>query len=329
MSVLSNLTVTRAAAHRQPAWMGLGNVFQETVTDYAEMMRLSTLDQIEITEETLSPSNGDARFIVPVKAFVATDITTGDRKVIGIVGEDRTLIKPDEAFSFLQTLSDGAAWEIAGTLRDDRTVFGALKWDRESNLPNGETVNHFLVIATAFDGTMPLTGFVTPVRPECSNTLTAGMREASQSFKIRQTKNARDRMAVQADMFRNANGYVDSWEKVMRDLFAKEFSDKQFENIITHFFPKPDAENVKGALTKWEDKRDAHFAMWNADHNSEVRNTAYGAFNVLTEVQQWGRQERDSAKGTEAFYLAGAGFDSATEKFRTDALSRVRHLVNV
>lgn len=324
MSVLDSLTVTRAAAFRQPAWMGLGNVFQEPVTDYAEMLRLSSLDQTVISEEELQVSGGEARFIVPSKALVHTDYSTGERKVLGLVGSERTLIQPGEAFSFLESLSDGAHWEIAGELKDSRVVFGALRLDRETDpILGNQGIQNFLTVAVGYDGTMPLTWFVGPTRPECWNTLTAGMAGASQTGRVRQTKNARDRMEVQRNMFREANGYLDLWEKVMREMAGTEFSDKKFENVIGTLYKRPENE-AQNALTRWEDKRDAHFAMWNAEHNSAIRNTAFGAWNVLTEVQQWGRGKRESEKGSESFYLAGAGFDTGTEKFRTESLNLVR-----
>jgi phage/plasmid-like protein (TIGR03299 family) len=329
MSVLDNLTVTRAAAFRQPAWMGLGNVFDKPVTQFSEMLRLSTLDQMHITEETLSASGGDARFIVPIKALVMEDVTTAERKVVGVVGAERTLIKPDEAFGFLENLIPGLAWEIAGTTKDDRVVFGALRWDRESKPGNGDAnIQHYLVVAFAFDGTMPLRFFVTSIRPECMNTLTMGIKGAIQQFVVRQTKNARDRMAVQAAAFKKANTYVDAWDAAISEMIGKEITDKQFENLIGHFYKKPETD-TKGSMTKWEDKRDAHFAMWNADHNANVRNSAFGAWNVLTEVQQWGRQMREGKAGSEAFYLSGAGLDTLTEKFRTDAMARVRHVAGL
>ena len=326
MSILDTLTVGRAAAFRQPAWMGLGNVFTEPVTDYSEMLRLSGLDQILISEEEISLSGGDAEFLVPSKAIVHNDIANGTRNVLGISGAERTVFQPSEAFAFLQSLEDGAAWEIAGDLKNGRVLFGALRFDRPDTTGTipGAAIQTYLGLAVGYDGTMPLSCFVTNIRPECWNTLTAGMHGASQSFKIRQTKNARERAEVQAAMFRNANAYVSVWDAAMAEMANTPFTDKQFGNAVEHFYPKPDSENGAAALTKFEDKRDAHFAMWNASHNSEIRGTAYGAWNVLTEVQQWGRGQRDGATGEEAFFMAGAGFDGPTEKFRSDSLALVR-----
>lgn len=331
MSRLDTLTVDHFAGHRAPAWMGLGTAFDHDVTDLEDMLTISGLGNVEYTEHALTVDGiPGAEFLVPVKALCKTE--NGTTTVLGTVGESRPLIHPREAFAFLQSLNDGARWTTAGDVRGGRTIFGQIEWERETVLdPNGvsdRTAMH-LLCAYALDGTLALQGGVTPTRAECQNTLNIALKDASQTFKIRQTKNARERMAIQAELWREANHYADAFDVAAKALFEKEFSDKQFENAFLKFYPKPDAANVKGALTKWEDQRDSHFAMWNAEHNAGIRGTAWGAANVLTEVNQWGRGIRSGDKGREAFALAGAGFDTATNNFRSEAFALVAQRAGV
>ena len=168
---------------------------------------------------------------------------------------------------------------------------------------------------------------MTPVRVVCQNTLNLAMQKGiKQSFKIRHTIKADERMRAEAEAWRVAHTYMDAFEAQARDLLAQKVTDAQFFGIVEKMFPKPE-ENVKGAQTKWENRQALFAQAWQGAPNAGIKGTGWGALNALTEANQWGRKTQNTKNGAENFAAAGAGFDIPTNQFRNEALAAVTSLV--
>ncbi|HWV45315.1 MAG TPA: DUF932 domain-containing protein [Nitrospira sp.] len=316
------------ASFREVAWHRLGTVFQSEVTSSAQMLDLAGLSNWNVREENISVvGSPNANFAVPAKAIVAT-MPDGDR-VLGVTGERYKIVQNEEAFSFLQSLHDGARWETAGAIKDGRVVFGSMAFSRDFVIDESgvaDKVESYLLVYTSHDGSTGVAGGVTPVRVVCQNTLNAAIPGVKQSFKIRHTTNAQERMAAESVLWRGAYTYMDAFETEARELYATKATTKDYLSIVDDIFPKPE-KDVKGALSKWENRRGLFVQAWNGKPNAGIKGTAWGVFNALTEANQWGRSTRKSGNGAENFAAAGAGFDIPTNQFRATALARAKALV--
>lgn len=313
------------ASFREVAWHGLGTVFTETVTDFRRMLSLAGLSDWDVRFETLSTESGI--ILDNHNATVRTNPVTGGTDVLGVTGNRYEIIQNETAFSFLQSLADGARWETAGALGHGNKVFGSIAFDRETVLdPSGvgDVIRTYALVHTSHDGSTGMGYGLTPTRVVCQNTLNVALGNLSNGGKIRHTKSADDRMAAAAEMFRHANAYFDAFDIEAKALFAKSVSDKQYANIVTKVIGKAPEDNAKGRETKWENKRDLFMQAWNGKPNAGIKGTAWGAFNALTEANQWGRNVQNTEKGTENFFAAGAGFDIPTNAFRNNALALVK-----
>lgn len=333
VAAIANFGVDLFASHREPAWHGLGTVFTEEVTDYRRMLDLSGLSNWDIREHevaVLSNTSDDvlpANFVVPAKAIVAT--IGGADHVLGVTGERYEIVQNEEAFSFLQSLHDGARWETAGAIKGGRVVFGSMAFDRDFVIDESgvaDKVETYLLVHTSHDGSTGIGGGITPTRVVCQNTLNVAMGNIKQTFKMRHTRTVKERMEAEAAIWRHANTYMDAFEAEAKAMFAQSVTDKQFFGIVEEMFPKPEAD-VKGSFAKWDKRQETFSQAWKGAPNAGIRNTAWGVFNALTEANQWGRSTRKAGNGQENFYAAGAGFDIPTNKFRADALSAARSLV--
>jgi len=315
------------ASFREPAWHRLGTVFQSVVTSSQKMLDLAGLSGWNVHEADLDvPTSPGAEFVTPQKAIVAT--IGGSDRVLGVTGERYTIVQNEEAFAFLQSLHDGARWETAGAIKDGRVVFGSMAFSRDFVLdPSGvaDKVESYLLVYTSHDGSTGLAGGVTPVRVVCQNTLNAAIPGVKQRFNLRHTAKVEERMAVEAALWRNANTYMDAFEAEAQALMAQTVTNDQFFGIVNGLFPEPD-DNKKGARTKWENRRGLFAQAWNGEPNAGIRGTGWGAFNALTEANQWGRNVQNTDNGAENFAAAGAGFDGPTNTFRTAALTAVKSL---
>lgn len=320
------------ATYREVAWHGLGNVFSDEVTDYRVMLAHAGLADWNMRlVDTPVPSGVSRRIRTDGKpeSRVLRDVVAdinGETVSLGNAGERYEIVTNEQAFAHLQSLADGARWETAGAIKGGTLVFGSIALDREIVLdPSGvaDRINAYLLVYTSHDGSKSIAGGRTGVRVVCSNTLDAAMGDISQTFKFRHTATVADRMAQSAEVWRSTHGYFDEFEAEAARLYAAPVSEKQFANIVGKVMGERPELNTKGAQTKYDLKQGVYFQAWKGTPNEGIRGTAWGAYNALTEANQWGRnpQEGRGAAGQENYWSAGAGFDGPTKAFRGQALA--------
>lgn len=325
-AIASNGKTDLFASHREPAWHGLGTVFQQEVTDHVQMLDLAGLSGWNVREEEISIDAENVEWAVSAQAIVAS---IGDaERVLGVTGSRYEIVQNEEAFSFLQSLHDGARWETAGAIKGGRVVFGSMAFDRDFVLDASgvaDVVKSYLLVHTSHDGSTGVAGGVTPVRVVCQNTLNVALGNITQKFNIRHTIKADERMKAEAEAWRVAHTYMDAFEKEAQTLYAQKVTDSQFMTVVEGMFPRP-VEDKKGAQAKWDNRVDLFSQAWNGTPNAGIKGTGWGALNALTEANQWGRKTQNTSNGAENFAAAGSGFDIPTNLFRNNALAAVKSL---
>jgi phage/plasmid-like protein (TIGR03299 family) len=306
---------TAFASLREPAWHGLGTVFNEEVST-GEMLKKAKLDNWNVRLEDVEiPTGMDSdkgySFVVRDNPFIK-----GNKDVLGVVGERYVPLQNEDLFDFADNILDaGGRWETAGSIKGGRIVFGSLALERETILdPNGvsDKVNTYLLVNTSHDGSIAIQASITPVRVVCANTLNLALGNrgrggsVKQSFKIRHTQTASGKVQAAREALGLANAYLDEFDKLANEMIQKEVSKNKFDEIVLALYPKP-KEDAKGANKKWENKLDLINSIYVGDYNNTITGTAWGVANALTERLDWYRTARG---GKNESILAGAsGFD--------------------
>ena len=273
----------------------------------------------------------DWRFNAESYFVVRTNPFDGGTDVLSVVGGRYKVLQNEELFTFGdEILHGGASWETAGSIKNGRVVFGSLVIPREFTLdPSGanDTTRTYLLVNTSHDGSVAVQASVTPVRVVCQNTLNMALGGVKQSFKVRHTSTVGGKVQAARETLALTYSYMDQFEVEAKALFEAEMNDKMFNDLIVGLYPKPEAD-VKGALTKWENKinlvNDLYFS---SPTNENVKGTAWGAFNALTERLDWYRKPR-SGKGDNMF-AAASGFDPLINAEKGKILTAVKTLVGV
>ena len=307
---------TSFASLREPAWHGLGTVFQDEVNT-STMLELANLNGWNVRLEELeipSTLTSDKSYQYVVRTN-PTDKSQTD--VLGIVGERYVPLQNEDLFAFGDNILDGGGrWETAGSIRGGRVVFGSLAIDKEVVLdPQGvaDKVKTYLLINTSHDGSVAIQASVTPVRVVCANTLNLALGRikkkdgVKQSFKIRHTQTAEGKIAVARQALGLATAYMDEFSRMANELYAKEITAQQFNEIILKAYPKPEGDK-KIALTKWTNKVDTLNDIYTGEFNHMIAGTAWGALNALTERLDWHRSARRGSN--EAMLASASGFDA-------------------
>ena len=316
------------ASLREPAWHGLGTVLDHEVsTD--EMLRVAHLAGWNVRMEDVQvPGRTHRNYF----ATVRTNPFDGGDDVLGIVGQRYSVLQNEELFDFGDALLDGGRWETAGSIKNGTVVFGSLALERETVLdPSGvsDKVKSYLLVHTSHDGTLAIQASVTPVRVVCQNTLNMAVgrngRAAKQSFRIRHTQSVQGKVAAAREALGLAHKYLDEFDKQAQEMIAQTVSDDKFMDIINAAYPMPEVDS-KGSMTKWTNKVDTLFDIYNGPTSVGVRGTAWGAYNTLTERLDWFRNPRGG--NAESVLAAASGFDAATNAEKNRLLSVVKQVAS-
>ena len=314
------------ASLREPAWHGLGTILTDEVTT-SEMLQAAHLDNWNVRLDDINlPGRSHREFF----AVTRTNPYDGERDVLGVVGERYKVVQNEELFSFADNMLDGGRWETAGSIKNGTVVFGSLALDRETVLdPNGATdkVNTYLLVHTSHDGSLAVQASVTPVRVVCQNTLNMALGGVKQSYKIRHTQTVQGKVAIAREALGLAHQYLDEFDKQAQELITAEINDQEFFEIITNVYPKPE-KDAKGSMTKWETKIDTLNDIYFGPTCENIRGTAWGAYNALTERLDWFRKGRGE-RGAENVLAAASGFDPVTNAEKGKILAAVKEVAGV
>ena len=313
-----------------PAWHSLANVTygEDDIVTTADMLRDAYLQGWDVRLVSLSEFAPDFHYPSDYFLVIRDNPFIDDQQdVLHVAGERYKEFQNEDLFAFGDNILEGGGyWESAGSIKDGKVIFGSLKMDRQIVIdPSGaaDTTDLYLLVTTSHNGSLAVMANVTPVRVVCENTLNMAIRGVKQSFKIRHTQSISGRVAAAREALGLTFAYADQFEAEANDLFARDITDKQFFDIVTAIYPKPD-EGSKAANTKWETKVDLLNDLYFTSPTTEaIRGTAWGAYNALTERLDWYRNGRgDNAAQNVA--AAASGFDPVTNAEKNKILQAVK-----
>lgn len=321
------------AARGEPGWHNLGTVFeQDADINTAEMLDLAHLSKWNVR---LAEIEGLGRTTTPSFEVIRTNPFDKGIDRLGVVKSRYKTYQNEELFAFGDNIiAGGGLWETGGSIKEGRVVFGSLVIDRDMVVGAGsanDTIKTYLLVNTSHDGSMSVQASVTPVRVVCQNTLGMALQGVQQTFKIRHTQTMTGRVIEAQKALGLTFAYADVFEDEANKLFEVAITNQQFDSLIKALYPEPEAD-VKGALKKWETKRDILFDIWtdNAEGpatTGAIAGTAWGSLNALTEQLDWYRNPRGG--NMENLFAAQAGFDPAIATQKQKILSVVKQYAGV
>ena len=335
-SELDNKSVTFALVDSRstPAWHSAANQVWDKDAEQptiSEMMDSAKLSNWNIRLEDISAGFTNHNFVTDSYLVVRDNpFTEGQTDVLSVVGSRYKVVQNEELFSFAQNLHDSnpdVKIDSAGSFKDGRVVFGA--WSVPSQLtldPKGanDKTDLYLVVYTSHDGSAAVHAAITPVRVRCQNTLNLAMRRAKQSFKLRHTATVDGKLAMARESLGLSIAYFDEFSKQAQELFERSVTDAQFSKIVNAIYAKPEKDSAKSAFKKWENKVVLLDELYhNSKTNANIKGTAWGVVNALTERIDYFRSAR---KGNNSLAFAASGFDPVITAEKNKLVKQVLEL---
>jgi len=203
------------------------------------------------------------------------------------------VVQPSEILEFYRDLTEVSGFELetAGVLKEGRKVWALAKTGQTASLKGNDTVNGYLLLATACDGTLATTAQFTSIRVVCNNTLAIALANGGQAVKVPHSTNF-DAQAVK----RQLGISVSSWDGFMyrmRTLAERKVKSHEAMNFFLRVFTDPDATATgltnERAIKAVQTLYDGHGK--GADLIS-AKGTAWGLLNSVTEFVDHQRRAR-------------------------------------
>jgi hypothetical protein len=238
--------------------------------------------------------------------------------VFGIVGEDYTLLTPEDICSIWDERV-AQPIETIGALGDGETFF------LSTHLPTldvkGDEIENYLLVSNPMTGLMSAEIRVTPVRVVCQNTLIASDAAATQKLKVIHDHTARERFG---EWLQETYEVAETTAKVLKDLFVLMASTRVRDAEARKLFeaayptpPKPKTNATKAVMDQrikwWDDnvnlmerRREGakmlFEGMGTGMDTKAAQGTLWGAYNAVVECEDYRKGRNDDQIGASALF---------------------------
>lgn len=290
---------------RTVPWMKLGTTIDDEDVGAAEAARLGGLD-FEIALEPAGHRKASGAWRVTPNRFAITRLDTDE--VFNYTTKDYELISYADAFEFLDGINP--RYVAAGSFGGGRQGFIVARLPDRTAVDlklGGETDHHdlYTVVRTSQNLSRGVEVAILMLRGRCMNELTLPSltRDAPQSWSIRHTRNAREKLAEARSVLTRADRYVEDFQAQARRLVEVDLELEEAERLIRAALPdRPRREEQVGAIVD----------AWRTSPTVGFEGTGWGLVNATSEYFEWGRP---MSRGRSVQSQFTGALDGATHKY--------------
>jgi phage/plasmid-like protein (TIGR03299 family) len=233
-----------------------------------------------------------------------------DQSVLGIVGSGYEPIQNERIFDWAEAVRDTgqAEFTTGGSLRGGRIVFACMEVDVNVDVPGGDRILPYFVVASSHDGSQAMKAFTSATRVVCANTLAIAEKAAKSQFTIRHTANADFRLDAARRMLGMVVGYYDEFSKRAHAMIAQSVSDSEWKQLISLIFPTPKEEQTNRQKDALVHRRRGLNALYHGETIGGFTGTAWGAMNAVNEWELWGQRVKGERAERQALRVLNNDF---------------------
>lgn len=291
---MAHLVETMAYVNETP-WHGLGNRLtkKQPLDVWAKQAGMS-FTILETPVRYMADSSGSLGAIMTFpdnKVLYRSDT----KAALSVVSSSYRVVQPREILEFYRDLTEISGFELetAGVLKEGRKIWALAKTGQHATLKGSDTVNGYLLLATACDRTLATTAQFTSIRVVCNNTLAVALANGSGAVKVPHST-LFDAQAVK----RQLGISVSSWDSFiyrMKTLSERRVKSHEAMNYFLRVFTDPD--DAAGGLTN-ERALKKTLALYEGDGKgaelASSRGTAFGLLNAVTQYVDHERRARSA-----------------------------------
>lgn len=235
-------------------------------------------------------------------------VRSDNAEVFGVVGREHKILTNAEMFDFADTLLTEAdtTWAdsepFGGALAGGKKPFLAFQLGEGVQIAGKDAVGCAVLLSNGHVGNTAFTLNVTPIRLRCSNVVTATIHAGKAgknlaSYTIQHSGDLAEKMAHVKAALNVQAAYMREFEAIANRLADIDFGLGEFEDLLTELVPVDAAAGDRAKATA-EDRRAEFRRNWRTTPtlDDDLRSTAWGALNVITEVIDHGNLDVRKSK---------------------------------
>lgn len=229
---------------------------------------------------------------------------------LSVVSARYQVVQPRSILEFYRDLVEVGGYELetAGVLKDGKKLWALARTGQSAALKGKDTVNGYLLLATACDGTLATTAQFTSVRVVCNNTLSIALGDSSGAIKVPH-RSQFDAQAVK----RQLGIAISSWDGFMARMKALsecKVSDTAAETFFRRVLTYPVGSGQLVPATNDSAIKTVQALYTGKGMGATLASasgTAWGLVNAITEFADHHRRARsDDNRRDSAWFGAGA-----------------------
>lgn len=207
------------------------------------------------------------------------------RAVLGVVGKNYEILQNIEAFNFLDSLVEaGAKIETAGTYgAKEARSFVCMSLEDVDIL--GDNFTPYFLLMNGFDGLQTVKCAFLTERVYCHNMVNRAFKNALASFSIRHSSLMNSRLDVAHKILSADAKQIQALKGQAELLALKPFTETQFLGWAHDMFPIKGDDLTKRAITLNTKKLDLLMECYREDDLANVRGTAWGAIQAVSDFE--------------------------------------------
>ena len=303
MTVLEAIPATVAPERRRL----MGSAYDLSGATDADSARALAGLEWEVTHRPLYvdlPDDQGLALVEKERGVVRSD----NAELFGVVGREHKVLSNAELFGFADTLLTEAdtTWAASspfgGSLAGGKQPFLAFQLGEGVQVAGQDAVKCAVLMSNGHVGNTAFTVTVTPIRTRCSNVVRAAIRtgKKGQALFSHTVQHSGD-LAAKVEEARAALSLTSVYMREFGDLAdrmaAIDFDQSMFSDFLTELVPISDEAGDRAKVTA-ENQRAAFRANWRdtLTLSPDLRGTAWGALNIITEVIDHGNLDARKSK---------------------------------
>ena len=286
---MAHLVETMAYVAETP-WHGLGNKLGEKQSiEVWQQQSGMNFDIKEAPVRFMTESVGNAGVLMSFpeqKVLYRSDSNVP----LSVVSNRYKVVQPKEILEFYRDLSEISGFELetAGVLKQGRKVWALAKTGQSCTFKGNDTVNGYLLLATACDGTLATTAQFTSIRVVCNNTLAVALTNGTGAVKVPHSTSF-DPDAVKKKLGISVVAW-DSFMYRMKTLAERKVKSQEAFNYFLRVFT--DQRNSTTGLTNERAMTKAMSLYEGQGRGAELASSKATAFGLLNSVTEFVDHER-------------------------------------
>jgi phage/plasmid-like protein (TIGR03299 family) len=304
MTVIDTPAPTTTAPERRRLMGKAYDISSATTADEARVLAGLDWDPVHRPLYVDLPNDEGMAFVEKERAVV--NGATGE--MFGVVGREHKILTNAAFFDFADTVLDQAdlTWAEAdafgGALGNGKQPFLVLRLGEGIQVAGQDAVDQHILFSNGHVGNQAFTVTVLPVRLQCSNIVTAALRMGRKgqnlfTYTVQHSGNLDAKVAQAQAALEISSAYMREFADLANRLADIDFGLAEFDDLLTSLVPVADDAGDRAKATAAA-QRGAFRLNWlnTTTLDPDLKGTAWGALNVITEVIDHGNLDVRKSK---------------------------------